>query len=90
MHTVEKILMRQAQEQFIKLQDVNSSHPSTINSAGVPNLVEVSKSPNHDDIIIKLAKILQSQAIVGGPLDQNVIQTETNTKNSPQAGDSSI
>jgi hypothetical protein len=76
MHTVEKILMRQAQEEYIKLQDVNSNQASTTNSAGVPNLVDVSKSPNQDDIVIKLAKILQSQSIVGGPPDQNVIQTE--------------
>jgi len=77
MHTVEKILMRQAQEEYIKLQDVNSNQASTINSTGVPNLVEISKSPNQDDAIIKLAKILQSQLIVGGPPDQNVLQSDT-------------
>jgi len=87
MHTVEKILMRQAQEEFIKLQDVNSGAPtSSTNSTGVPNLVDVSKSPGQDDVIIKIAKLLQSQTIVGGPPDQNVIQTEVpNPKNSPQA-----
>lgn len=79
MHSVEKILMRQAQEQFIKLQDVNSGGiPPTFNSGGIPNLVETSRSPNQEDFFIKLAKYLQSQAIVGGPSDQNVIQ-ETNT-----------
>jgi len=77
MHTVEKILMRQAQEEYIKLQDVNSNQASTTNSAGVPNLVEISKSPNQDDAVIKLAKILQSQLIVGGPPDQNVLQSDT-------------
>jgi len=77
MHTVEKILMRHAQEEYIKLQDVNSNQASTINSTGVPNLVEISKSPNQDDAIIKLAKILQSQLIVGGPPDQNVLQSDT-------------
>ena len=84
MHTVEKILMRQAQEQFIKLQDVNSgaSIPITTNSAGIPTVFDTSKSPNQDDLVIKVAKILQSQHIIGGPPDQNVTQ-ETDTKNSP-------
>jgi hypothetical protein len=80
MHTVEKILMRQAQEQFIKLQDVNSAAPITTNAAGIPNLLEVSKSPAQDDLIIKIAKLLQSPPTVGGPSDQNVIETQTETQ----------
>ena len=74
-------------EQYIKLQDVNSNISTTINSAGIPNLLEVSKSPNQDDLAIKIAKILQSGSIVGGSSDQNDtpiqarnISTETNTQ----------
>jgi len=96
MHTVEKILMRQAQEQYIKLQDVTSNIPATINSAGIPNLLEVSKSPNQDDLAIKIAKILQSSSIVGGSSDQNdtpiqtrTTATETNTQNA-QTGNTTI
>jgi len=82
MHTVEKILMRQAQEQFIKLQDVNSPPTTTTNSSGIPNLLEVSKSPAQDDLAIKVAKILQSQPTVGGPSDQDAIQeTTSQTRN---------
>jgi hypothetical protein len=93
---VEKILMRQAQEQYIKLQDVTSNIPATINSAGIPNLLEVSKSPNQDDLAIKIAKILQSGSIVGGSSDQNdtpiqtrTTATETNTQNT-QTGNTII
>ena len=86
MHTVEKILMRQAQEQYIKLQEINTNHnvPMT-SSSGVPSLVDVNKSPTQDDVIIKLAKYLQSQPIVGGSPDQNVIQNTEDTQ-STQTG----
>ena len=80
MHTVEKILMRQAQEQFIKLQDVNSAPATSTNSSGIPNLLEVSKSPAQDDFAIKVAKIIQSQSTVGGPSDQNDIQETAQTR----------
>ena len=87
MQSVEKILMRQAQEQFIKLQDVNSGngHTPTTNSAGIPNLIDTSRSPNQDDLVIKMAKYLQSQSIIGGPSDQNdtqeTISASTQTRN---------
>jgi hypothetical protein len=51
------------------------------NSSGVPSLVDFNKSPNQDDVIVKLAKILQSSSIVGGPPDQNVIQNTEDTEN---------
>lgn len=90
MHTVEKILMRQAQEQYIKLQEVNTSqHLPMTNSSGVPSLVDFNKSPNQDDAIVKLAKILQSSSIVGGPPDQNVIQNTEDTE-STQTGNFAI
>jgi hypothetical protein len=86
MQSVEKILMRQAQEQFIKLQDVNSGNSlPTTNSAGIPNLIDTSRSPNQDDLVIKMAKYLQSQSIIGGPSDQNdtqeTISAGTQTRN---------
>jgi hypothetical protein len=81
MHTVEKILMRQAQEQYIKLQEVNQhNNTSMTNSAGVPSLVDVNKSPSQDDAIVKLAKYLQSQSTIGGSPDQNVIQNSDYTE----------
>jgi len=81
---IEKILMLQAQTEYIKLQDVNggnstnssnSSQPS--NSSGIPNLVGMT-TPANDDFIIRLAKVIyphlpkeESPRIVGGPSDQD-------------------
>ena len=90
MHTIEKILMRQAQEQYIKLQEVNTTqHIPITNSSGVPNLVDINKSPSQDDVIIKLAKYLQSQSIVGSSPDKNVIQNAEDTE-STQTGNITI
>lgn len=82
---IEKILMLQAQTEYIKLQDINggtnssnssnSSQPS--NSSGIPNIVGMT-TPANDDFIIRLAKVIyphlpkeESQSVVGGPSDQN-------------------
>jgi hypothetical protein len=82
--TIERILMRQAESQYIKLQDVNgsnSSNSTSINSSGIPNLVDI-RTPGNDDFIIKLAKVIyphlpkqESPTSVGGPSDQNEIKT---------------
>jgi hypothetical protein len=81
---IEKILMLQAETEYIKLQDVNggnsinssnSSQPS--NSSGIPNLVGMT-TPVNDDFIIRLAKVIyphlpkeESPRVVGGPTDQD-------------------
>ena len=81
---IEKILMLQAETEYIKLQDVNggansnssnSSQPS--NSSGIPNIVGMT-TPAHDDVIIRLAKVIHqhlvkedSPTVVGGPSDQD-------------------
>ena len=82
---IEKILMLQAQTEYIKLQDINggtsssnssnSSQPS--NSSGIPNIVGMT-TPANDDFIIRLAKVIyphlpkeESPRVVGGPSDQN-------------------
>lgn len=75
MYKIEKIVMRQAQEQYIKLQDVNSA---TVKSEdGIPSLVDT-KSPSVDDLVIKIAKLLQfdSRPKIGGPSDQDANKRE--------------
>ena len=57
--TIERILMREAEEQYIKLQDVNGNQKTKSDSNGIPNLIDNTKSLSIDDAIVRLAKALQ-------------------------------
>jgi len=57
--TIERILMREAEEQYIKLQDVNGNQKTKSDSNGIPNLIDNTKSLSIDDAIVRLARALQ-------------------------------
>ena len=63
--TIERIRMKQMEEEYIKIQDVNGTQPSQPrrNSGGIPSLVDVGKTPLKDDLVLEIAKVVKEQVL---------------------------
>jgi hypothetical protein len=61
--TIERIRMRQTEEEYIRLQDVNGSKGSTLSQGGngaIPVVFDYQKTPSKDDIMVQVLKLLSS------------------------------
>lgn len=56
--TIEKIRMRQMEEEYLKIQEVKSSAaPNSVGTTGF----DIQKSPSNDDMIVQITKIIKEQ-----------------------------
>lgn len=62
--TIERIRMRQMEEEYIKLQDVNTPQKPSQQSSDIPNLVDIAKSSTMDDLVTKITKIVKEQNLI--------------------------
>ena len=56
--TIEKIRMRQMDEEYVKIQDVKSGPGS---SGGSGNTFDIQKTPSNEDLVIQIARIVKDQ-----------------------------
>jgi len=60
--TIERIRMRQTEEEYIRLQDVNGTQKGsglTVgNSTGIPIVFDYQKTPSKDDVMVQVLKLL--------------------------------
>jgi hypothetical protein len=67
--TIEKLRMRQMEEEYVRIQEVDKSHPAPpatqVPQGSIPSLVEMNKTPDKDDILVKIAALLTSGSAVG-------------------------
>lgn len=66
--TIERIRMKQMEEEYIKIQDVNGgTHPISrvvpASASTIPNLIEIGKTPTKDDLVLEIARIVRSQIV---------------------------
>jgi len=61
-YTIEKIRMYQMQEEYIKIQEMDTTgHGHGAPSTGIPALLDMAKTPVKDDIIQEITKIVKEQ-----------------------------
>ena len=56
--TIEKIRMRQMDEEYVKIQDVKSGPNS---NGGSGNSFDIQKTPSNEDLVIQIARIVKDQ-----------------------------
>lgn len=70
--TIEKLRMRQMEEEYVKIQDVDKTNSAIIPvgqvvQGSIPSLVEMNKTPDKDDLLAKIAALLTSSSAAGKP-----------------------
>ena len=58
--TIERIRMKQMEEEYIKIQDVNGGTAQS-RATTIPNLIEIGKTPTKNDLVLEIAQIVRSQ-----------------------------
>ena len=77
-HTVERIRMRQTEEEYVKLQDVAgirataAGPPGTTTGGGIPTVFDYGKTPGRDDLLTAIWQYLKNG---GGKTENSIVDS---------------